>query len=268
MSTNAQFKSAYEAAQAWVSRTHTEGAALGVKFDSDYFYSGDTIVARLLNSAVVLSSTSFGMAVTKHRLVVEAATRDYKQVFVPFCELSLAENVTEAKEQIRVLLLKASTANVKRKELTEAAIEIAKGINMFAALLGDTSIAISMSQFENLDFAALKQEVRLARLPRSKKRPVKAGRKATYRSVSNTPDVLTPRTLRKEQTDEGLTISSAFSLLDGLHNMSSAGISIQEDIHASIHLPTRISPSGDITIGGHSVLYSDLQKVREILGFK
>ena len=265
---NTQFQSTYEATQAWVSRTHTEGTSLGVKFKGDYFYSGETIIARLLSSAVVLTSTSYGMAVTKHRVAAEAASRDYKQVFVPFCELSLAENAKDAKEQIHALLIKAATATVKREQLTKEAISIAQNLNMFAVLLGEPEGAIPMAQFDNINYQALKHEAQGARLSKNKKRAVKAGKKVTYKLTAPQVDNLVPLTTRNTEKSSGLSISNAFSLLEGLHNMTAAGISIKETIHASIEIPADIAPNGDITVGGQSITYSDLQKVRGIFGIK
>lgn len=269
---NTHLKSTYEAAHAWVNKSQPEGYAQGVHFKGAEFYSGDTVVAKLINNAVVFSSTSFGMTATKHRLDVEAASRNFKQVFVPFCELSLEENVIEVQALIQALLLKASTATVKKAQYTEEAKEIAFKMNEYAALVGSTAPAISMGQFENIDYEALKQEARtlqMANLAKAKKRAARSGKKTTFRmldaSPSEKPVAHTERSLTK---GDGLTISNAFGLLDGLHNMAGAGISIKDNIHVNIELPAMIAPNGDITVGGQAISYSGLQQIRGILGWK
>lgn len=262
---NVNFKSTYEATQAWVSRTHSEGFSKGLSFKDDTLYSGDVIIAKLIGSAVVFSTTSYGMGATKNRLAAEAASREYKQVFVPFCELSLAENITEAKAQIRALLLKAATATVKRQEETDAAIAIAQGINQFAILLGDTTSGIPMEQFENIDYDALKFDSRTVK-PRRRNSVAKAGKKASYRASPPDVDNIITKTPRIESKGDSLTITSAFGLLNGIHNMGSMGINIQDGVNVDLHMPMTILPDGGIKIGGRMVKYEEIQKIRAILG--
>jgi hypothetical protein len=105
-------------------------------------------------------------------------------------------------------------------------------------------------------------------MAKNKKRPVKAGKKVTYRLTAPQVDNLVPVTTRSTEKPSGLSISNAFSLLEGLHNMTAAGISIKETIHASIEIPADIAPNGDIRVGGQSITYGDLQKIRGIFGIK
>lgn len=265
---NNQLRSTYEAAHAWVNKTQEEGQGSGFSFKGDLFYSGESPIAKRIGDAVVFSSTSFGMTATKQRIEVEQATRGFKKVFVPFCELSLDENIIEANALIQALLLKASTATVKKAALVEEAKGVAKAMNEFGALQGQTSEVIPMHQFSTLDFTSLKAQARahqMANLAKAKKKVARSAKKISYRLVDAPTERTTPHTARNEQED-GLTLSNAFILLEGLHNMSGAGISITEDIVVNIQLPAKISPAGDITVGGQGITYDKLQQVRSLLG--
>ena len=269
---SAQMKSTYEAAHAWANKTQEEGQGSGFSFKGDLFYSGESPIAKRIDNSVVFSSTSFGMTATKQRMEVEQATRGFKQVFVPFCELTLDENIIEANALIQSLLLKASTATVKKSALVEEAKSVAKAMNEFGALQGQTSEVIPMHQFNTLDFTSLKAQARahqMANLAKAKKRVARSAKKISYRLVDAHPEKVTahtPRIATRVDTNEGLTLSNAFILLDGLHNMTGAGISIEEDIHVNIQLPARIAPSGNITVGGQAITYDKLQQVRNLLG--
>lgn len=272
---NTHLKSTYEGAALWVNKSQEEGQGAGFGFKGDVFFSGENIIAKLIKDTVVFSSVSYGMTTTKQRIDVERACWTNKKVFVPYAEKTLDENILEANAQIQSLLLRASTATVKRVSLVEEAKVIAKGMNEFGALLGETSEVIPMHQFSTLDFNTLKAQARaqqMQTLARSKKKSAKASKKITYRLGDPAlVDVATHRSvppIKIAADGTGIDLGGAFILLDGLHNMAGMGVSIQEDIHVSIQLPATISPDGSITVGGQGISFDKLQEVRGLLGLK
>lgn len=272
---NTHLKSTYEGAALWVNKSQEEGQGAGYGFKGDVFFSGENIIAKLIGDTVVFSSVSYGMTTTKQRIDVERACWTNKKVFVPFCEKTLDENIIEANTRIQPLLLKASTATIKKPLLVEEAKSIAKGMNEFGALLGETSEVIPMLQFNALDFESLKASARAQQsqaLAKSKRRSAKASKKITYRMGDpSLVDVATTRTVLSAKGGNGLNeidLGEALILVDGLHNMAGMGVSIQEDIRVNIQLPTTISPNGNITVGGQSISFDKIQEVKSLLGLK